>query len=205
VKSAALFFVLLATSLGCNSILGIDPARLDTSDAGSEAGAVVPQGDATCTVRNSTPCNTCVAKKCCAELDACNADPACKQGLVAYAFCLGNNFTSDAGASCDEDFVATAKNLSLDLATCAFFDQCQSECTDQTIGNDLCTNYCTCMQEICSDHPFEAASCIEICSNFDANQLVCRPYHCNLARLNRLDESKRTLHCGHASGNSPCH
>ena len=33
------------------------------------------------------------------------ANPDCKSKLVTYAFCLGNNFTSDAGVTCDEDFV----------------------------------------------------------------------------------------------------
>jgi hypothetical protein len=212
--SMALF---LATGLGCNSILGIDAAQLEPADAGTDAPAVVePQTDAgameattsdgaTCTLRRSTDCNTCVAQNCCVEYEACNADKNCKQGLIDYAFCLGNNFTSDAGASCDEDFIGKAGKLSLDLAQCAFVDKCVGTCRDQTIGDDLCTTYCTCMQSVCGDHPFEAGSCTDHCRAFDANQLVCRPYHCNLAKITMADESKRTLHCGHASGNTPCH
>jgi hypothetical protein len=194
--------VLPAWCLSCNAILGIDAARLEPADGGTESSTTTPQ---VCTLHHGTACNTCVADKCCAEFEACNADKDCKQGLIDYAFCLGNNFTSDAGASCDEDFIGKAGSLSVELAKCAFQMKCVGVCNDQTIGDDLCTNYCSCMQTVCSDHPFEAGTCIEACSHFDANNLVCRPYHCNLAKITMSDESKRTLHCGHASGNSPCH
>jgi hypothetical protein len=203
VKFAFLFVApLLACCPGCNAILGIDAAMLESADASAEA---TTTGPLACTLRHGTACNTCVAQNCCAEFEACNADKDCRQGLIDYAFCLGSNFTSDAGASCDETFNGVAGKLSSDLATCAIVDKCHASCDGQTIGDDLCTNYCMCMQTVCSDHPFEGGSCLDACSNFDATNLVCRPYHCNLARINMMDESKRVLHCGHASGNSPCH
>ena len=209
---------MLATSLGCNSILGIDAASLlDTSDGGLDSAVAVRPTPtardrferplprrrlALCTRKD--PCNACVAQNCCTEFDACIANPTCKAGLVKYAFCLGNNFTSDAGVSCDEDFLSSAGAESASLAQCAFIDHCQSACKDQTIG-DLCFTYCNCMDDVCPAFTFDGGTCADICSKFDPNQLVCRPYHCNLATQNRTDEPKRLLHCGHASGNTPCH
>jgi hypothetical protein len=217
VKNAAFFGVaLLATSLGCNSILGIDAAKLDPSDGGSDSAMATPDANppttdsnapseaAACSLHAKDPCNACVAQNCCTEFDACIASATCKAGLVKYAFCLGNNFTSDAGASCDEDFLSSAGAESASLAQCAFMDHCQSACKDQTIG-DLCFTYCNCMDDVCPAFTFDGGTCADICSKFDPNQLVCRPYHCNLATQNRLDEPKRLLHCGHASGNTPCH
>jgi len=197
----------MATSLGCNSILGIDAANLDTSEGGTTT-TTTTMMPGTCSLKSTDPCNACVAQKCCPEYDACAADPACKKGLIDYAFCLGRNFTSDAGATCDEDFVGTAGTLGVALATCAIVDmnKCGGTCAGQTIGEgDLCTTYCGCMQNVCADHPFDGGTCAEICNSFDPNQLVCRPYHCNLATINMADPGLRTLHCGHASGNSPCH
>src|SRR5262249_34087680 len=120
--------------------------------------------------------------------------------------CLGKNFTSDAGTSCDEDFLSSAGTSSSDLAVCAFMDHCAADCKDQTIGDsDLCSTYCNCMSTVCEDFAFDAGTCAEVCAKFDRNQFVCRPYHCNLAIQNMADETKRKLHCGHASGNPPCH
>jgi hypothetical protein len=211
VKSAAFSVALLAASLGCNSILGIEAASLDTRDAGSDASGaatidstVAPEADPGCSLLAKDPCNTCVAEHCCTEYDACVSSPACKAGLVKYAFCLGNNFTNDAGTSCDEDFLSIPGEESTNLALCVFMSSCQDVCQDQTIG-DLCFTYCNCMDDVCPEFAFDPGTCAEACDQFDANNLVCRPYHCNLATQNRLDDAKRTLHCGHASGNPPCH
>jgi len=98
------------------------------------------------------------------------------------------------------------RSLVFDLATCAFVKECADTCAKQPIGeSDLCSTYCDCMETVCSDHPFEAGTCTDICNKFDPNQLVCRPYHCNLAKTNMANPDLRALHCGHASGNPPCH
>jgi hypothetical protein len=208
VKSAAFSaVVLLATNLGCNSILGIDAATLEPSDAGQDAQvtALPTEGGTACSLQARDPCNACIAQNCCTEYDACLADDKCKSGLVQYAFCLGKNFTSDAGVSCDEDFVTVDIPRSSALVECALgAKKCGNDCSQQTIG-DLCFTYCGCMASVCSDFGFDAGTCTELCGKFDENQLVCRPYHCNLATQNMLDEPKRLLHCGHASGNPPCH
>jgi hypothetical protein len=192
------FVVALAALLGCNSILGIDAAHLEQSEGGAGAGG------GSCSIKSTDPCNSCIAQNCCAQFDACIADTTCKEGLIKYAFCLGNNFTSDAGATCDEDFLSSAGLLSANLAQCTFMDHCTAACKDQTFG-DLCFTYCNCMADVCPDHPFDAGTCEQVCDKFDPTNLVCRPYHCNLAQQNRTDPAKRLLHCGHASGNPPCH
>jgi hypothetical protein len=211
VKTAAFSVVVfLATNLGCNSILGIDAAALDTRDAGSDAStagttdSTIPSEAAGCSLRAKDPCNACVAQNCCTEYDACISSPACKAGLIKYAFCLGSNFTNDAGTSCDEDFLSVPGDEAPNLAQCVFISSCQVACKDQTIG-DLCFTYCNCMDDVCHEFAFDAGTCAEVCGKFDPNNLVCRPYHCNLATQNRTEEAKRILHCGHASGNSPCH
>ena len=99
--------------------------------------------------------------------------------------------------------MSTAGVESANLALCAFMSNCQAACKDQTIG-DLCFTYCNCMNDVCPG-ALDAGNCEDLCSTFDPLQLVCRPYHCNLATQNRTDDIKRTLHCGHASGNTPCH
>ena len=146
---------------------------------------VASEAAAGCSLHAKDPCNACIAQNCCTEFDACISNSTCKAGLVKYAFCLGNNFTSDAGASCDEDFLSSAGAESASLAQCAFIDHCQSACKDQTIG-DLCFTYCNCMDDVCPTFTFDGGTCADICSKFDPNQLVCRPYHCNLATQNRL-------------------
>jgi hypothetical protein len=200
VKRLELLVGLVGTlvALGCNSILGIDAAKLDPdASVGSDAAT-----NASCSLQTQDPCNSCVAQNCCQPYEACLADPDCKQGLVEYAFCLGNNFSNDAGASCDESFATTPVRLA--LSDCAFISKCNNQCRDQTIG-DLCFTYCGCMAMVCPEKEFEGGTCAEACDRFDADQLICRPYHCNLAALNRTDELKRQLHCGHAAGAAPCH
>jgi len=186
----------ILSALGCNSVLGIDAAELD-NDASVGAGT-----DATCSLKTQDPCNSCVAQNCCQPYEACLADADCKQGLIEYAFCLGNNFTSDAGASCDEAFATTPVRLA--LSECAFIAKCGDKCRDQTIG-DLCFTYCACMATACPEKGFDGGTCAEACDKFDANQLICRPYHCNLATLNMADPVKRLLHCSHAAGAAPCY
>jgi hypothetical protein len=189
----------ILSALACNSVLGIDPAERD-NDASVGGGS--DAATSACSLKTQDPCNSCVAQNCCQPYEACLADPDCKQGLVEYAFCLGNNFTSDAGASCDEAFATTPVRLA--LSECAFITKCRDNCRDQTIG-DLCFTYCSCMAMVCPDKGFDGGTCAEACDKFDADQLICRPYHCNLATLNMADPVKRALHCGHAAGAAPCH
>ncbi len=200
----------MLSPFGCNAILGIDEAEPITSDAalgasgnsGSGGSAGAGGGDV-CSLQATDACNGCVAQNCCSEYEACVADSTCKAALVDYAFCLGRALTADAGVTCDETF-STTNAASVALGNCTFVEQCSADCSRKTIG-DLCFNYCGCMNDACPEKQF-TDSCEVACSAFSDEQLVCRPYHCSLARLNRDRDSEpdRALHCGHAFGESLC-
>ena len=177
-------------------------APMGQSDGGGEDAPPDAKGAACRSLRATDACNRCVAANCCPQYDACLADPDCKSKLVTYAFCLGKNFTSDAGITCDEEFVGVSQTAA-ELANCAFRVSCPAECTAKSIG-DLCFTYCGCMNTICEDRPFDGGTCEEVCENFTKEQLICRPYHCGLATTNQKDEALRILHCGHASGVATC-
>src|SRR5689334_8501426 len=103
--------------VGCNAILGIDAASLDTGDGGAGTGGA---GGGACSLPAPDPCNRCVAANCCGPYDACISDADCKAALSQYNVCVGVDFTNDAGGTCDETFATSANVLRSDLATCVF-------------------------------------------------------------------------------------
>ena len=212
--------------VGCNAILGIDAASLDTSDGGGgHGGASAGSGGGAgtggtggadggaCSLTAPDPCNKCVAANCCAPYDACFAEADCKAALSQYNLCVGVDFTNDAGGTCDETFATSANSLRSDLATCAFLHGsasnppgCFEACSGKPVGGDICATYCACASDACPDKSFEGGDCLTICGAFTEPQLTCRPYHCGLAKNAKTsgDDPLRQTHCGHAFGEALC-
>jgi hypothetical protein len=197
--------VFLAALLGCNAILGIDEARL-YPDASAAAGG---DGGEACSLTAPDPCNQCIAARCCDKFEACNGDADCKAALAQYNVCVGIDFTNDAGGTCDETF-ASASATRASLATCAFQNGstsgCAEACARKPIGGTICSDYCTCAAQACPDKSFDGGDCLTICGAFSESQLTCRPYHCGLANMAKMnnDELGRVTHCGHTFGESLC-
>jgi hypothetical protein len=200
-----LLAVFAVAHLGCNTILGIDQATLDPSDAA---------GGGTCSLTAPDPCNQCIAARCCASYEPCIASEDCQKGLSEYNVCVGSKFTDDAGGTCDEAFASSPNTLRSDLATCAFLHGntssergCSEACKDKPVGGDICSTYCSCLADTCSDKVLGGeSSCLDLCGGFTEAQLACRPYHCGLAKNAKAEgsESLRQTHCGHAVGEALC-
>jgi len=220
-------FIGMAHVVGCNALLGIDEATLDTSDASGKAsgtggaggassngGAGGAGGATACSLTAPDPCNQCISQRCCDAYEACLVDADCKAGLSQYNLCVGVAFTNDAGETCDEDFATVSgRPLRLAFGTCAFANGaatptpgCSEKCLGKPVGGDICSTYCACLADTCPEKSFVSGTCLENCGAFVENQLTCRPYHCSLARNAKTmsDEPGRQTHCGHSVGEVLC-
>ena len=145
-----------------------------------------------CSLHRSTACNTCVADKCCAEFEACNPTPIAS-GLIDYAFCLGNNFTSDAGATCDENFFGRPARRTRISPTA--LSSSKTSARRSAAAKPSVTIFA----------PPTAAACRRVCNHrplrrqrpaprsavkFDASAAASAAYHCSLA--NRPGARTRT-------------
>jgi hypothetical protein len=211
--------VIALALVGCNAILGIDAASLDTSDGGGGSttatgtGGAGGTGGGMCSLMAPDPCNKCIADHCCDKYDACLGDNDCKAALAQYNICVGIDFTNDAGGTCDEAFATSRNMLRSDFATCAFLNGsasappgCFEACSGKPIGGDICAQYCACAASTCPDKSFEGGDCLAICAAFTEAQLTCRPYHCGLAKNAKMagNEPSRQTHCGHTFGEALC-
>jgi hypothetical protein len=220
--SASTVFV----AAGCNSVLGIDQAKLDLADAGTTGsgstgettstsgtsdGASVggdgaaPEGGLlqTCiAIRGGAQndCNDCVATRCCVEYDACIRDGMCSDDLAAYDTCIGT-YDVDAGASACTDILSGSSSLfSQALARCVQHS-CPDKCGgDKAIG-DLCTSFCSCMGIYCPRSAVPGGSgCAAACATWTADQKSCRNYHCSLAADGIHSGAGVGPHCDHSIG-----
>jgi hypothetical protein len=217
---------LLAFALvGCNAILGIDAASLDTSDGGAGNGGASGgsggaatgggggsgtggAGGGACSLGAPDPCNTCVAANCCDKYDACVADSDCRTGLSQYNVCVGVAFTNDAGGTCDETFATSANLLRSNLATCAFLrgststpPGCSESCKGKPVGGDICATYCVCVSDACPTSRSKGATASRSAERSPSPSSRAA-YHRGLAANAKAsgDEPLRQTHCGHTFG-----
>jgi hypothetical protein len=186
----------------CNSVLGIEPARLGDADASTGAGGGAGSGGAACTALGATVCGRCVAAQCCEEYQACVDDPGCRRAVEVYDGCINRPPTDVVSSTCSED-LGTSDNIRAQaLAGCMFVDlatgapkpgKCATPCDNAPIGDDPCANYCGCMADFCQITI--PADCPTACAALTPAQLHCRTYHCFLGSMTTPD-----IHCRHAIG-----
>jgi hypothetical protein len=195
---AGLIFVLPAASIGCNAVLGIDPAKLNPeAGTGGAAGA-----SGACAQLGKTDCGTCIAAQCCEEFKSCFDDPDCRKAVEVYDGCIFRPPSDAGGATCSEDLGTRLNPRARDLANCMFVDlsggppkpgKCADVCEGAAIGDDPCANYCGCMADFCPAKIPE--SCHMACEKLSPEQQQCRTYHCFLG--SRVTPE---IHCRHAVG-----
>ncbi len=157
---------------------------------------------AACGNLGTTPCSSCVAANCCAQYQACEAVPACRQALDRYNGCM-HHPPSAGAATCSEQFGTDANAEARALAKCAFVSvggpavtpgRCVDQCEHDVIGDNACVAYCNCMATTCRA-TLDPEVCPSACGRMSAEQVECRAYHCFLA-----SRSHPEIHCEHAIG-----
>lgn len=197
----------LYTVVGCNAVLGIEPAELDTAPEPLTCQWSAPNPGVECSGCNEA----CVSNKC--KLDECLNDKDCRFALFNFRSCVGAACT-DAKGECS--CILTENKQATEVATC--LKACGSNCT-LAAANTLCQGYCACMHQQCPTNEPNGASqggCLEACMAGlpagapalpltdpavaamwkqapSAPQVGCLWYHCLAA-----EEPNDGLHCDHA-------
>jgi len=128
----------------CSTLVGITDVDITEAGAdviGPEAGSCMGLEAGAAGLTFPAACLTCLGTHCCAEAQACVADPGCKAILSCEAMCIAKGTT---GITCGETCIPD-KNLGTDAATtglnmaqnaayaldtCLFSMGCSSACTD---------------------------------------------------------------------------
>jgi hypothetical protein len=185
---------------GCNAALGIDEAQLRPGDSsgGTSSGPVNVSGPrpfytipATCISEVSTDCSNCIANAK-PDSDQCLGDSLCRNWMLGYATCLGENCTPNA-AKCFEPLVST-----VGTPVGSKFSACESAC-DHTPIFSTCELYCGCMLENCSAKFATFGACMTACGALDPEAVNCRWTHCEAVKNDKL--MPPLPHCEHAVGN----
>jgi len=102
------------------SVAGDGPSAI--RDAASERTAV----DGACTEGTTDRCDTCTDARCCAQVDACEANAACKAAFAKIDACIGDSGSLNRIRNCYTTFEqtdATARNLGQCVA-----NRCTNQC-----------------------------------------------------------------------------
>jgi hypothetical protein len=184
----------------CTAVLGIHKAELD--DGGTPGGGSTGTSSSA-TGGNYTPppvcttpaesCSACLQTNCPGPANACLADHDCRKSLEAYATCLGQDCTDQAG-DCAE--MIKAPDMGIDLGLCIVGDQCKSKCSP---GRPVsrCELFCSCMQHLCNNDfksglGNDIATCVSMCEpSWTDRDVNCRWNHCEFAMVD-------PVHCSHA-------
>jgi hypothetical protein len=185
-------FFLLGAAVACNGVLGIEEAALETTSTGGVMCTLLQEDPSVeCTTAND-PCEECLARGSATLTGACLTEPAqpgqlktCRQALVDYRLCIGNDCTDEDGscATC-----LTGSSLAAQLANQV---RACPECRRSGLRS-LCEEYCSCMGAKCSTK--RPVDCEAACNALTPYQRYCRWYHCEAA------ESETSRHCNHAVG-----
>jgi hypothetical protein len=95
-----LAFLTLSSLVGCRQVLGIDDRQVAEGSGGAGGAA---EGACNTRVFATLPvpaCDDCLERSCCAELDACAADPSCAGCLAPDGYCKPPPKTFDDLVAC---------------------------------------------------------------------------------------------------------
>ncbi len=204
---AAAVFALHAVA-GCNAVLGIEPAELDTAAEALTCQWAAPNPGIECTGCDET----CVSNRC--KINECLIDEECRFALFNFRACVGTACT-DAKGECS--CILAPNKQATELNTC--LNRCGPSCT-VAAANTLCQGYCACMHQQCPTNEPNGntqGGCLEACMlGLPAGapalpllsdpavaamwkqaptepQVGCLWYHCVAA-----EQQNDHLHCDHA-------
>jgi hypothetical protein len=216
---ASILAVGFALSLfGCNSILGMERARLDEGgDAGPEGagGATVTAPKSTggttaqlgvnytdCTSQ-SAACEACLEASSCGTSN-CLGDYRCRAAISAYTQCLDRSLLCG-DKSCVNGLTSYTGQINSPLSS-----TCIEQCPDckPTLGIlPICKLYCSCMQATCKDEFKSLGDSVDECvsqcesSGEKPSLTLCKESHCEAAA--NPDWTDPAIHCQHAAGTLP--
>jgi len=197
---------------GCNEVLDIEQATLDSggSTGSAGAGAATGSGDVTLQIFNAQcqpktfpdACTACLKDNCGdLNISLCLADKSCRVALGQYSTCLGPTCNSKQGECLDGQLITPTQQFALECV-----GKCSSECSG-TPFLSTCQLYCGCMVSNCTTrvppsdqaHYADLKTCVAYCEGLDPTLVNCRWSHCE-----RAPDDLKFNHCEHADGIGQC-